>query len=85
MKVREPITVRFPSTLLDKARGVRAERESLNDLVVAAVEHEVSRREGLRAYDAILRLREEVEAGSGLQPDSTSLIRALRDGSERHT
>jgi hypothetical protein len=79
VKVRQPLTIRFPAGLLDRARGVRAEQESLNDLVVAAVEREVRHREGLRAYEAILRVREAVEAGTGLQPDSTSLIRTLRE------
>lgn len=83
MAVREPLTVRFPAELLSEARGVKSEQESLNDLVVAAVEREVRRRQGLQAYDAILRIRERVEAEFGLQPDSTPLIRSLRDGDER--
>lgn len=71
MEVREPLTIRFPAPLLGKAREVRAERESLNDLVVEAVEREVRRRQGLRAYDAIARVREAVRDETGIQPDST--------------
>jgi len=83
METREPLTIRFPPALLKEAREVKAQRESLNDLVVRAVEQEVRRRRGLQAYDTILRVRATVKAETGLHPDSTASVRSLRDGSER--
>lgn len=83
MEAREALTIRFPAELLSKARQVKAERESFNDLVVEAVEREVRRRQGLQAYDEILRVREAVKTSTGLQADSTPLIRSLREGTAR--
>lgn len=83
MKAREAITIRFPIELIARVRAIKG-KESLNDLVVAAVEGEVRRRQGLQAFDAILRIRAEIQAESGLQPDSTPLIRSLRDDVDRH-
>jgi hypothetical protein len=78
---RHTTTIRFPGELLAKAKDVRAPNESLNDLVVESVEREVRRRQGLQAYyEDIVRLREKIEAQRGVQSDSRSLIRALRDG-----
>lgn len=83
METREALTVRFPTQLLSSARAVKAEHESFNDLVIGAVEREVRRRQGLQAYDDILRVRETVRTRTGLQPDSSPVIRSLRDGAER--
>lgn len=83
MDEREAITVRFPSTLLAEAKSVKAARESLNELVVTAVEREVRRRQGVQAYENIVRVREMIRERGGLQPDSRALIRSLRDGQER--
>jgi len=83
MRPREAITVRLPSELATEARAAKDERESLNDLVVEALEREVRRRQGLKAYDEIIRLREEIMREHGVQPDSQPLIRALRDGEGR--
>jgi hypothetical protein len=58
MEVWESLTIRFPAALLEEAREVQEERESLNDLVVHAVEQEVRRRQGLQAYNTILRVCE---------------------------
>lgn len=77
------MTIRFPARLLSRARGVKGGGESLNDLVVDAVEREVRRRQGLQAYDDILRVREAVRTRTGLQPDSSPVIRSLRDGTKR--
>lgn len=83
MDTREALTIRFPAMLLNQARGLKDERESLNDLVVEAVEREVRRRQGLTAYEEIARVRERVRSRGGLQPDSTPLVRSLRTGTER--
>jgi hypothetical protein len=80
MESREALTIRFPPKLLARAREVKSDGESLNELVVSAVEREVERRRGLRAYEEIRRVRAEIEARTGLQPDSTPLIRSLREG-----
>jgi hypothetical protein len=82
METREALTIRFPTQLLSSARAVKAEQESFNDLVVNAVEREVCRRQGLQAYDDILRVRGTVRTRTGLQPDSSGMIRSLRDGAE---
>ncbi len=83
MEHRDALTIRFPAELLARARGLKEDGESLNDLVVAAVEHEVGRRQGLAAHQDILRIREQVRARTGVHPDPTPLIRALREGDER--
>jgi hypothetical protein len=80
MQSRDALTVRFPPALLSKARELKTEYESLNDLVIEAVEREVRRRQGLQAYASIMRLYEGLKCRTGLQPDSSSLIRELREG-----
>lgn len=80
MESREALTIRFPHRILVKAREIKTDRESLNEFVVDAVEREIQRRQGLAAYDEILRVREEIRAESGVQPDSTPMIRELREG-----
>ena len=83
VKQRESLTIRFPAEIIAKAREAKAERESLNEFIVEAVEREVRRRQGLEAYAAIRCIREQVKVGRGLHPDSLPLIRALREGAER--
>jgi hypothetical protein len=83
MGPREALTIRFPAELLTRAREVKAERESLNDLVIEAVDREVRHRQGVQARDEILRVREAVKARTGPQADSAPLIRSLRQGDER--
>ncbi|MEH2236951.1 YlcI/YnfO family protein [Nostoc sp.] len=39
---REALTIRFPADLLVKAKKIKEGNESLNDLVVEALEREVS-------------------------------------------
>ena len=82
MDRRDALTVRAPVELLAKARAAKSERESLNDVIVQALDREVRRREGLRAVQDIIALRERI-AASGPQPDSTALIRDLREGRQR--
>jgi hypothetical protein len=74
------LTILFPADLLAQAREVQAERESLDDLVVAALAQEVRRRRALLAHQAVMRTREKIKAEIGLHPDSAPLIRALREG-----
>lgn len=80
MEEREALTVRVPVGLLSKAREVKSGRESLNELVVTALDREVRRRQGLAVYAQILELREQLKSSTGWQPDSVPLIRALREG-----
>ncbi len=44
MTPKETIIIRIPTTLLAKAEQVKAENESLDDLIVMAVDREVRRR-----------------------------------------
>ncbi len=83
MSTREAITIRFPSELLSNAKRVKSDQESFNDFVINAVDREVRRRQGLDTFSEILKTREEIYQRVGLQPDSTPLIRALRDGEAR--
>lgn len=82
MVQRGIMTVRLPAELLSKAKEVKAARESMNDLIVEAVEREVRRRQGLQAHEIILAQRARVGARTGPQPDVVGLIRALREGEE---
>ncbi len=68
---RGQFTIRIPRVLLDKAREeAAAYGDSMDELVVAAVEKEISMRAQLRLLDEIERERLELEK-RGLQPDST--------------
>jgi hypothetical protein len=82
MEAREPLTIRFPRQLLTQARELKEKQESLNDVVVSAVDREMRRRRGLRVYEEILKIQEDVRRTSGVHPDSDPLIRALREGTE---
>ncbi|HHW18572.1 MAG TPA: Arc family DNA-binding protein [Firmicutes bacterium] len=78
MKDREQLTVRLPKGLLDRVRQESAAYgDSMNDLVVVAVQKEVQAREQLRLLKQIEEARRKM-AARGLQPDSSSLIRQLR-------
>lgn len=83
MEEREAITIRFPAGVLEKARQLKAADESLNDLVVEATKREIRYRQGLRAHEDIVRIRQQIEARTGIHPDSTPLIRAIREGEAR--
>jgi hypothetical protein len=63
---REAVTIRFPSDLLAKARSLKEGNESLNDLVVEAVEQEVRRRRGWAAHQRIIARSEAVKAKTGM-------------------
>jgi predicted CopG family antitoxin len=79
VSVREALTIRIADDVLRSARELKDERESLNDFVTTAIEREIRRRRGIQAVQSIRELQE----GATLQPDSTTLIRALREGDER--
>ncbi len=51
--------------------------------VVEAVEREVRRRRAMAAHKSIVARRAEIKAKTGVQPDATALIRALREGEGR--
>jgi hypothetical protein len=59
---REALTIRFPADLLIKAKKIKGSSESLNDLVVEALEREVSRRRGWAAHQRIIARSETVKA-----------------------
>ncbi|MBF2020031.1 MAG: hypothetical protein IGR93_08005 [Hydrococcus sp. C42_A2020_068] len=80
---REAVTIRFPAKLVRQAKQLKYGGESFNELVVEAVEREVRRRRALSAHENIVARRTEIKAKTGVQPDATALIRALREGEGR--
>lgn len=83
MQAREAVTIRFPTAVISSARNAKGAHESLNDLVIEAVEREIRRRATVQAMTAIAKVRDAVKAQTGIHPDSGPLIRALRDGDRR--
>ncbi len=83
MESRTAITLRVPTALLDAARGLKREGESLNDLAVRALEEEIRHRSALRAHASIVERRAAIRARTGPQPDMTAEVRAWRGGEER--
>ena len=79
MEKREALTVRFPTGLLAQARLHKSQDESLNDLVIKALEREVRYRRGLAAHHRIVVRREQIREKTGTQPASVDLIRQLRE------
>lgn len=75
MEEREAITVRFPAELLAQVRKHKSQNESLNDLVIKALEREVRYRQGLAAHHRIVARGEKVREKTGTQPNSIDLIR----------
>lgn len=84
MEERESLTVRLPAGLLTQAKLYKAQNESLNDLAIAALAREVSRRKGLSAHSRIIARREKIKQKTGTQPSSVDLIRQLRAGELRN-
>lgn len=78
MEERESLTVHLPAGLLTQVKLYKAQNESLNDLAIAALEREVSRRRGLAAHQRIIDRREKIKQKTGTQPSSVDLIRKLR-------
>jgi hypothetical protein len=84
MEEREALTVRFPTHLLAQVRLHKSQGESLNDLIIKALEREVRYRQGLAAHHRIVARREKIREKTGTQPNSTNLIRQLREGEARY-
>lgn len=83
MTTRGQQTIRFPEGLLDEVREeVEIRGTSLNDFVVKSIEKEIRQSKALRLLEEIDRHRREI-GKRGKQPDSTPLIRAMREGDER--
>ncbi len=81
---REAFTIRIPAAeLLEQAKQFRAGSESFNEMVVEAIAHEVRRRKAWAAHQRIVARSAEVEAQTGIQASSVSLIRQLREGEGR--
>ncbi|MGB7381307.1 MAG: YlcI/YnfO family protein [Rivularia sp. (in: cyanobacteria)] len=80
---REAITIRFPANLLTKARSLKQESESLNDLVVVALESFLRQRKALAAHQRIVARSEAVKVKTGVKPASTDIILSFREGKER--
>lgn len=80
---REQFTIRVSKDLLDRVREeAAAYGDSMNNLIVAALEKEVSVRHQLRLMDQIDCERREL-GKRGLHPDSTPVVRRIRSGMER--
>ena len=77
---REAVTIRFPIDLLAQAKQLKKDKESFNELVIAALEQEVRRRRAMIAHQSILARRAQIKARTGIQPEATALIRGLREG-----
>ncbi len=88
---RVAITIRFPTNLLTTARSLKQESESLNDLVVVALESFLRQHKALAAHQRIVARSEAVKAKTGIQPASKEIIRSFREGnfilgiSRKHT
>ena len=83
VRSREPqvsFTVRLPTELASRAKATKTKDESLNDVVLSAVEREVRRRELEQLLEDVDRLRDEIKAEHGILPNSVPLIRSLREG-----
>ncbi len=82
---REAITIRFPARVLEAIREAKAEEESLNDFVVRVLEKEARWTRARKAHAEIVKLGERIMARhGGPLPDSTQLIRDLREGRGRY-
>lgn len=86
MEQTEPtqaITARLPDAFYQRVRRLaEQERVSINQIVVTAVGQYLRQTERDRAIRAAADLQRELREKYGVQPDSTPLIRAMRE--ERH-
>lgn len=83
MEERESLTVRFPTHLLSQLRLHKSQDESLNDVIIKAIEREVRYRRSWAAHQRIVARCEQIRQKTGIQPSSVDLIRQLREG-KRH-
>jgi hypothetical protein len=73
-------SIRMPDPVHDRLRAwAQAEGRSLNDLAVEILDRESRRWQARQALAAAIKVREAVRARVGEQPDSTPLIRELRE------
>ena len=80
---RKALTIRFPVELLQKVRSLKRDDESLNDLIVQALEKEIKWRSAWAAHEQIQTVREQVKQRTGIHPNPAPLIRQLREGKGR--
>ncbi|ACC85195.1 conserved hypothetical protein (plasmid) [Nostoc punctiforme PCC 73102] len=80
---REAVTIRFPISLLSKAKHLKDGSESFNELVVEAVEREVKRRQAIVTHQSIVARRAKIKARTGVHPDVNVFIHSLREGDMR--
>jgi predicted CopG family antitoxin len=78
MKIQS-VTIRFPADLVQKAKQMKEDNKSFNELVVEALDKEVKRRKMMDAHQTILRVRSQVKQRTGVHPDPATLIRQLRE------
>lgn len=72
--------VRMPDEVYRRLKErAREENRSINDLTVEILDRETKRWEARRALEAARRLREELRAKHGEFPDSTEIIRQMRE------
>ncbi|MGL5195165.1 MAG: YlcI/YnfO family protein [Chroococcales cyanobacterium] len=69
------VSLHIPQELLESAQRLSSPDETLNDVVILALDREVRRRKGLAAHQKIIALNKELPP----QPDDTELIRQLRE------
>jgi hypothetical protein len=79
----ENMGIKFPTDLVNQAKGILHENESFNELVVQALKQELRRRKAIEAHETILKIRSSVKQRTGFHPDPVPLIRQLREGEER--
>jgi hypothetical protein len=78
----ESIGIKFPTDLVNQAKGIQKENESFNELVVQALKQEIKRRKTIESHETILKIRSLVKQRTGFHPDPVPLIRQLREGDE---
>lgn len=69
------VSIHIPQALLESAQRLTSPDETLNDIIILALNREVRRRKGLAAHQKILALHKELPP----QPDDTELIHQLRE------
>ncbi len=85
MEKREAITIRFPARVIEAVRQAKDEDESLNDFVVRVLEKEARWVKARKAHEDIVQLGNRIMARhGGPLPDSTQMIRDLREGRGRY-
>jgi hypothetical protein len=67
-----------------KVKLHKSEGESLNDLIVKALEREVRYCQGLATDHRIVARRKRIRKKTGIQTDFTGLIHQLREGERQN-